>query len=156
MSSPETSTETKPTAEGLLGALRADGLRITLARRAICGILADSGEDHLSAADIYTRCLEATGGIDRSTVYRTLDELARLGFLHHVHMGHHAGVYHLSARADHHHLVCEHCGTTTEVPLERLASSFSTLQAEYDFVPNGLHFAILGECGTCRNGPERR
>ncbi|MFQ5947739.1 MAG: Fur family transcriptional regulator, partial [Acidimicrobiia bacterium] len=106
--------------DDLLAALRSAGMRITKARRVICEVLAAAPEAHLSAADILSRSSDIAGDIDQSTVYRTLEALEELGFLHHVHLGHGAGAYHLTPQADHHHLVCEVCGRTDDVPMEHL------------------------------------
>lgn len=142
------------TTEELLAALRSNNLRITQARRIVCRILAESQVDHMSASEIYQLALADSGGIDRSTVYRILDELTRIGSLHHVHTGHHAGVYHLSDKAAHHHLVCEDCGETIPVPIEDLGEVFRAVEERFGFFPNGLHFAILGQCQDCRRKAE--
>lgn len=138
------------TSDTLAQALRDAGYRVTLQRRLICGVLAGAPDEHLSAGEIVGRVGETAGDLDLTTVYRTLDIFENLGILHHVHLGHGAGVYHLSDRSDHHHLMCEKCGRVVDLPLEALESSFAGLIAEYGFVPDGLHFAILGrhvECG---------
>lgn len=132
-----------------MDALRGAGYRVTLARRVICKVLAEAPEEHLSAADILERAAEAAGEIDQSTVYRTLDLFEELGFLHHVHLGHGPGVYHLSKQADHHHLVCEACGRAVDVPWEELEPAFQKITSRYGFVPDSLHFAILGRCRDC-------
>ena len=137
-------------ADDLVNALRERSLRITKARRAICEVLATSHEEHMSAMDILERARDKAGvAIDQSTVYRTLDVLEEFGYLHHVHLGHGAGVYHLSEESDHQHLVCEHCGTSVEIPLEELAPVLASVTARYGFVAEGVHFALVGTCETC-------
>lgn len=138
------------TPDELIRALQGSSLRITKARRAICEVLATSHQEHMSATDILERAREQAGvGIDQSTVYRTLDVLEELGYLHHVHLGHGAGVYHLSEDPDHQHLVCERCGRSVEIPLEELAPVLATVTARYGFVAEGVHFALVGTCITC-------
>lgn len=139
----------KTTAEELVAALRGAGLRVTMARRVICKVLAEAPEEHLSAADILERASRPAGAIDQSTIYRTLDLLEQLGFLHHVHLGHGPGIYHLSKQAEHHHLVCESCGRTADVPLNDLGPALERVTMEYGFVPDSLHFALVGRCTTC-------
>jgi Fur family ferric uptake transcriptional regulator len=137
-------------ADDLVNTLRERSLRITKARRAICEVLATSHEKHMSAADILERARVRAGvAIDQSTVYRTLDVLEEFGYLHHVHLGHGAGVYHLSEESDHQHLVCEHCGTSVEIPLEELAPVLASVTARYGFVAEGVHFALVGTCESC-------
>ena len=137
-------------ADDLIGALRERSLRITKARRAICEVLATSHQEHMSATDILARARQQDiGGIDQSTVYRTLDVLEEMGYLHHVHFGHGAGVYHLSEESDHQHLVCENCGKSVEIPLKELAPVLATVTSRYGFVAEGVHFALVGTCEEC-------
>ncbi len=138
-------------AEDLIKALKNRGLRVTRARRGVCEVLATAHEEHLSATDILERAQEASGTrIDQSTVYRTLDVLEELGHLHHVHLGHGPGVYHLSEEADHQHLVCEQCGRSVAIPLTELAPVLETVTSRYGFAADSVHFALSGVCSGCR------
>jgi Fe2+ or Zn2+ uptake regulation protein len=134
-------------AEELVAALRTAGLRVTAARRAVCGVLADAPEDHLSAADIVERVSDEE--VDPSTVYRILDTLEGLGLVHHVHLGHGAGAYHLTGSHRHHHLVCESCGAVVDVPLAELRGAIDAVTAPHGFVADDAHFAIVGRCASC-------
>ena len=137
-------------ADDFIGALRSAGFRITGARRAICAVLADSHGEHLSAVDIQARASTRSGiEIDQSTVYRTLDVFEKLGWLHHVHLGHGPGIIHLSDRTDHHHLVCESCGKSVDIELEELAPVFERLTETHGFAPTSRHFALVGTCNAC-------
>ncbi|MGH8874878.1 MAG: Fur family transcriptional regulator [Acidimicrobiia bacterium] len=141
------------TADDLLRSLREEGMRVTRPRRAVCEVLARSHGDHLTAAEILSRAEETLGGdIDQSTIYRTLDALERVGYLHHVHLGHGPGVVHLSEESDHHHLVCESCGRTTDIPLEELEEALREVARRYRFRPDGVHFALVGKCLVCVDG----
>ncbi len=135
-------------AQQLIDVLRAAGHRVTLQRKMICRVLADAADEHLSAVDIAARAGEP-GTVDVSTVYRTLEVFEDLGVLHHVHLGHGPGIYHLSERSDHHHLVCEACGEVVDVPIETLEDGFMGIIRRYGFVPDGLHFGILGRHIDC-------
>lgn len=140
------------TMEALIAALRAEGLRITEARKAICRVVAETGDQHLSAADIRQRAAKATRRqIDLSTVYRTLDVLENLGFLHHVHLGHGPGVFHLSRESGHHHLVCESCGAAVDVPLDDLGPALEEIASRHGYSVRGAHFALTGLCRDCRS-----
>jgi Fe2+ or Zn2+ uptake regulation protein len=137
------------TEKDLIEALRRAGYRVTLQRRLICRVLAESPGEHLTAADIVARADAPEGALDPSTVYRTLEVFEELGLLHHVHLGHGPGIYHLSRQSDHHHLVCENCGQVVDLPLETLQSAFGEIISEFGFVPDGIHFAILGRHVEC-------
>ena len=136
-----------PSSDDLVAGLRRAGLRVTAPRRAVCRILAEAGREHLTAAAV----AELAGtAVDLSTVYRTLDALEGLGLVEHVHLGHGAGAYHVGASEDHHHLVCDTCGGTVDVPLGDLEQAIERVTAPLGFVPDSAHFAIVGRCAECR------
>jgi Fur family ferric uptake transcriptional regulator len=135
------------TADALVAAIKASGLRVTRARRAVCEVLAESHDEHLTAVDLHHRAEEAAGrSIDQSTIYRTIDTLQEAGQLHHVHLGHGPSIVHLSDRTDHHHLVCEICGRTVDLDLSEFAEVIGRIQDRYGFVADSVHFALVGRC----------
>lgn len=138
-----------PSADALVAGLRRAGLRVTAPRRAVCAVLAACGDEHLTAADVAAR---AGPAVDLSTVYRTLDALEGLGMAEHVHLGHGAGAYHVGPSAGHHHLVCDTCGRTVDVPLGDLQQAIEQVTAPLGFVPDAAHFAIVGRCAACAGG----
>ena len=135
--------------DDLLDALRAEGLRLTPARRAICRVLAKDPRAHLTPGDLHARA-EADAGrsIDLSTVYRTLDTLEGVGLVHHVHVPDGGSVVHL-ADADHHHLTCDRCGRTVDVPADEVAAALGPLAARHGFSVDTVHFAVVGRCHDC-------
>lgn len=133
-------------AETLIDALRQKGMRVTAPRRAICTVLAEDSHRHLSAAEVRERAQGRLGRpIDLSTVYRTVDVLQEAGVAHHVHLGGGASVIHLSEEGHHHHLVCDTCGRTVDVPLEEL-SPLSDLLERHGYQPGTVHFALVSRC----------
>jgi Fe2+ or Zn2+ uptake regulation protein len=131
--------------------MRRAGLRLTLPRRAICAVLARNSEEFLTGSDLQTAVeTEAGGPVDASTIYRTLNELAHLGIVHHVNFGTGPGRWHLTVEHDHHHLACETCGAMTRVPVSELQPTFDYLRETYGFYVSRDHFAILGQCENCQ------
>jgi Fur family transcriptional regulator, ferric uptake regulator len=133
--------------DDLIEEIRRAGMRITVPRRAICEVLAQEHDEHLTAPDLHRRAEEITGtSIAPSTVYRTIETLESVGRVHHVHLGHGPAVIHLSGHADHHHLVCEVCGRTEDIPLDELSELIDHLESSRGFVVGGVHFALVGHC----------
>ena len=66
-------------ADTLLEQLRASGARITKPRRLIVQILAEKGDEHPDAMDIFRRAVRKDSRISLPTVYRTLKMLERNG-----------------------------------------------------------------------------
>jgi len=100
--------------QAILAALRQRGERITTARRALLTAL-DQAPEHCSADDLAAEVARLHPEIHRATIYRTLETLRRLEVVEHTHLGHGPAVYHLADQV-HQHLVCEECGSVTEVP----------------------------------------
>lgn len=150
------STGTVKVEEEMHARIREAGLRLTMPRRAICAVLAANGEEFVSSSDVLAAVERDTGPIDPSTVYRTLDEFARIGLVHHVHHGNQPGQWHLTVNHDHLHLVCEECGKTELVPTEQVQSMLDLFEETYRFRAYLHHFAVLGRCETCHNATRRR
>jgi Fur family ferric uptake transcriptional regulator len=137
------------TADNLISTLRSNGLRITDARRAVCGVIARSHGDHLDAATIHDKAVRELGAdLDLSTVYRTLEALEEAGAVRHAHLGE-AAVYHLSEEQPHQHLVCRICGSTTALSASDLTGFLSSVERLTGFVADVEHFALSGVCVDC-------
>src|SRR4051794_21392410 len=115
----------------ILRRLQAGGGRVTTARRALIGAMV-AAQQHVTADDLATSVQAAHPDVHRSTIYRTLDALERLGVVDHVHLGHGRAVYHL-ADEPHHHLVCEECGDVIEVPDDTFDDLAAQLVDRYQF-----------------------
>lgn len=134
----------------LIATLRSEGYRITDARRAVCEVIAEAHEEHLSAADVHRRASAHAGKrVDRATVYRTLEVLEDTGLLAHSHLGHGPAVYHLADEAGHQHLICRLCGRTLTLPEQESVRLVDGIRESTGFEPDMSHFAVSGRCGEC-------
>lgn len=132
----------------LVGRLRARGVRVTSARRALLAALVDSEDHHLTAQDLSDAVHKAVPDVHLSTIYRSLDSLEELGLVDHVHFGHGRAIYHL-ADEPHQHLVCEACDAVVEVPDDVFAELAATVHRAYGFALRPHHFAVIGRCRRC-------
>ncbi|ACU53168.1 ferric uptake regulator, Fur family [Acidimicrobium ferrooxidans DSM 10331] len=130
-----------------LDRLRRRGGRVTQARRAIIDALAEAG-GHLTADELVRALEQRDALVHRATIYRTLDALERVGIIEHVHIGHSPATYHL-AGSSHFHLLCEHCGTVTEIPEDVFAPAIARIETQWGFRARLSHFAIVGTCAAC-------
>jgi len=126
-----------------LDALRAEGRRITTARRLVVEFLARTNE-HLTTDDLATRIHAAHPEIHLSTVYRTLDSFNEWGLVEHVHQPHGPSFFHLAGA--HQHLVCEHCGRIHDVPAREFDPLVERIRTGYDFELDVGHVALVGRC----------
>jgi Fur family transcriptional regulator, ferric uptake regulator len=123
--------------------LRAEGRRVTTARRTIIELLGGTHE-HLTAEGIAEDVQRAHPEIHVSTVYRTLESLEAWGLVEHVHRGHGAAFFHLAA--SHPHVVCEECGRVLDVPAHEFAPLVARVRDAYGFELDIAHNALMGRC----------
>lgn len=136
--------------EQLLELVRAHGGRVTTPRRAILSSLLELGS-HVTAEELAEHVQERHPDIHLSTVYRTLDTLAKLEVIDHVHVGHGRAVFHM-ADETHHHVSCRRCGAVLEVPDSLFAELARQLEDDHAFALDHGHFALSGVCRRCRPG----
>lgn len=133
---------------------RVHRLAITVQRRAIFeAVLARS--DHPTADQVYADVRERLRGISRTTVYRVLEALARIGA---IARACHPGT---AARYDpvvvrHHHLVCLRC----EKVVDFNDPQFDTLPlpqgTPHGFAIQDLCVHLRGLCAACRRAVQPR
>ena len=133
--------------EDSLDLLRARGLRVTTARRAVLTALMEAA-GHVRAEDLAAAVQERHPDIHLSTVYRALEAFEEMGLVTHVHLGHGPSTYHLSDEL-HHHAVCEVCGAVVELPDDVLDAVATRVRAEFGFEVDARHFALAGRCAAC-------
>jgi Fur family transcriptional regulator, ferric uptake regulator len=128
--------------------LRARGYRVTPQRQLV--LEAVTALEHATPEDICTWVQRTARGVNISTVYRTLELLEQLGLVSHSHIRHGAPSYHLTADAEHVHLVCRECGRIDEVGPDAVAPLVTSLQTGQDFETDVRHLTVFGRCGACQ------
>ncbi len=129
-------------------ALRARGLRWTPQRRLILDVLADT-TGHVTGSSVVERCLERDPETTPSTVYRTLDVLEELGYLHHSHGADGREEYHVLPATEHAHLQCAACGGSWEIDADEAAGLVASLGGSHGFQVDVSHLTISGRCAAC-------
>ncbi len=130
--------------------LHARGERMTRPRQAVLLALAEQ-PGHPTAEQLVSAVAARDSTVHRASVYRTLDALAQLGIVQHVHLGHGPTVYHLvSSGHDHVHLHCVGCGSITDAPVGLLESAAASLDVTDGFTLDLGHVALSGYCHDCR------
>lgn len=134
--------------DAVLACLRERGGRATPARRLLLGALFGS-DKHRSAEELTAEVHAQAPDVNISTIYRNLEELVRLGVVDRAQMGGRSAAYHLASAA-HGHLVCEQCGSMTEVPDELFDGLARKASERYGFRVDPHHFAVTGRCADCQ------
>lgn len=134
--------------EDVLAIVREHGGRATPARRLLLQALFGSRE-HRSAEELAAEVRAHAPDVHLSTVYRNLEELERLGVIDSTRLRDGPATYHLASAA-HGHLVCEKCGSMTEVPDDMFRDLVRSARITYGFVINPHRFAVTGRCASCQ------
>ena len=129
--------------------LKQRGLRLTPQRILITDIIHDA-KDHLTAGEIIAYVQAKMPGVNKSTIYRTLDILEQAGCVYKSEQGDEF-VYHHDDQGHHHHLICNRCGKTVDCDEDILALLQRSLVEKYDFRVDFKHVVMSGICGECKN-----
>ena len=128
--------------------LKNKGYRLTPQRRLILDIIHEA-DAHLTAEAIIDRLETRISGVNKSTVYRTLDLLEGLGLV--VRSELEGGrVYHHAEEGHHHHLVCKSCGQQIHCDEAALEPLRESLREKLSFEADLSHHIIHGLCAACR------
>jgi Fur family ferric uptake transcriptional regulator len=128
--------------------LKEKGLKLTPQRRLIADIFHDTAE-HLTAEDIITRVQKKMPGVNKSTIYRTLDILEDAGCVYKSE-SQDQSIYHHAEEGHHHHLVCRTCGKTLSCHENLFSTVEKSLSEKYGFKTSFKHVVIKGQCEDCR------
>ena len=132
--------------------------RWTGPREAIMQLLSQTSK-HMSAKEIYATLHKFYPGIGLTTVYRTLDLLARMRLIHKFSFGDGHNRYEFISgekNEHHHHLICTSCGKIinySEFQDEELALVKKTeerLAKKYSFQIKDHNIEFLGICEGCQ------
>jgi Fur family ferric uptake transcriptional regulator len=128
--------------------LRARGYRVTPQRQLV--LEAIGRLDHATPEKIAADVQKTARGVNISTIYRTLELLDDLGLVTHHHLNDGAPTYHLASDSDHVHLVCQDCGSVSEVRPEAIKPLITALDKEQGFETDVAHLTVFGRCANCR------
>jgi Fur family transcriptional regulator, ferric uptake regulator len=133
-------------ADSVLRALRAHGLRISTARRLIVSFLV-AADGPVSAQQIAIGLDSAP--LDLASVYRNLEKLEEIGVVRHFHAGHGPGRYVLSRGEAHEYLTCDRCGAIEEVDTCELDPLRERVRKRFGYRVHFTHFPMVGICPRC-------
>jgi len=128
--------------------LKEKGLKLTPQRILIADIIHDAG-GHITAGEIIGRVQAKMPGVNKSTIYRTLDILEKAGCVYKSERGNEF-VYHHDDEGQRHHLVCRRCGRTMDCDEEIFLPLRRALVKKYDFRVDFKHMVMNGICGECK------
>jgi Fur family transcriptional regulator, ferric uptake regulator len=147
-------TGTSSWSAATLASLRSKGHRDGGARRAVIELL---GRQHccLTAQEIFDRLRLEGRRIGIASVYRSLEQLARDGFVQRIDIG--AGTARFEpVQMDghhHHHVVCDDCGKVEAFADDGLERALRRVEAGSDYSIANHEVVLRGACRDCSPAP---
>jgi Fur family ferric uptake transcriptional regulator len=128
--------------------LKAKGLKLTPQRRLIVDVIHEA-TGHLTAEEIIKDVQARMPGVNKSTIYRTLELLENAGCVYKSELGNEF-IYHHDEEGHHHHLVCSRCGKTVDCDENLFTPVQRSLKNKYNFSVDFKHIVMTGICEKCR------
>jgi Fe2+ or Zn2+ uptake regulation protein len=126
---------------------RARGLKVTPQRQSIFRALSTSTV-HPTAESVYAAVSAEMPTISLRTVYQTLNDLAAMGELSMLDVG--AGPTRFDPNLEpHHHLVCDDCGSITDLHAEFPGVAAPTGGEAEGFEVTATEIVFRGRCARC-------
>jgi Fur family ferric uptake transcriptional regulator len=129
--------------------LRRSGYRLTPQRTAVWEALREHSGRHLTAEDIVAIVHRRLPDVNLSTVYRTLELLVALELVTETKLGSSTSRFEVSPDPQHHHLVCERCGSVGHFGDDLLGPLYRRLAEGHGFTPARAHATVFGLCRAC-------
>lgn len=126
------------------------GLKVTVPRVKILGILENCDKRHMSAEDVYKELISKNEEIGLATVYRVLTQFEGAGLVCRRHFESGQSVFELNSGQHHDHLVCVKCGKIVEFVDAIIEERQSKIAAQHDYVIEDHSLVIYGVCGACQ------
>jgi Fe2+ or Zn2+ uptake regulation protein len=129
------------------------GLRCTVQRRVVLEAALNI-DNHPTADQIYDLVLDRIPDISRTTVYRNLESLVRLGLI--TKACHPGRVARYDRRTElHHHLICLQCENVTDISDAGLDALQIPSTSSIGFEVHDFRVQLRGICSQCRAQQEK-
>jgi Fur family ferric uptake transcriptional regulator len=103
---------------------------------------------HLTAEEIFEYVQPRIPGVNKSTIYRTLELLEELGCVFKSKFGDRF-IYHHAEEGHHHHLICYACGKSIDCDRNLFSSVEREAKGKYNFHLATKHVVMSGLCYDC-------
>lgn len=118
-------------------------------QKASIRVALESSPDFISAQDLHGRLRDQGSSIGLATVYRALNEMARVGQADVLQTSAAGQLFRFCDSGHHHHLVCVDCGKTVQVdaPVEEWVEKIAADEG-FELVRHVLD--VFGRCPECQ------
>ncbi len=136
----------------ILSNLKSEGLRMTAVRKLLIDILVTTKQP-LSVAEIISALTKKGRSVNKTTVYREVESLLKVGAIRDVNLMDGQMRYELRhAAEDHPHIVCTACEKIQCLPIpEEIENLHQRITKKIGFEVTGHVLEFFGVCSDCRS-----
>jgi Fe2+ or Zn2+ uptake regulation protein len=134
--------------------LKTSGYKITEQRKSILEVLIQCQGQFVSAETLFYKVKKIYPKINLSTIYRNLEILRTLKFVHKIIVNEESALFSLVfIDKHHHHIICKNCGKTEVIPFCPI-ENLKALAEEKGFDLTHHKLELYGYCESCRINKE--
>ena len=138
--------------------LKEKGLKVTNQRLLVLQVLAEHGDEHMTAEDIFELVKEDYPEIGLATIYRTVQLLLDMQLVDRIMLDDGCVRYEIGDfldeqeghRLHHHHLICTECGSVSAFRDDLLEDLEAYIEKETGFQVTDHELKFYGVCKKCR------
>lgn len=138
--------------------LKEKGLKVTNQRLLVLQVLAEHGDEHMTAEDIFELVKEDYPEIGLATIYRTVQLLLDMQLVDRIMLDDGCVRYEIGDFLDeqeghrhhHHHLICTECGSVSAFRDDLLEDLEAYIEKETGFQVTDHELKFYGVCRKCR------
>ncbi len=138
--------------------LKEKGLKVTNQRLLVLQVLAEHGDEHMTAEDIFELVKEDYPEIGLATIYRTVQLLLDMQLVDRIMLDDGCVRYEIGDFLDeqeghrhhHHHLICTECGSVSAFRDDLLEDLEAYIKKETGFQVTDHELKFYGVCKKCR------
>ena len=138
--------------------LKEKGLKVTNQRLLVLQVLAEHGDEHMTAEDIFELVREDYPEIGLATIYRTVQLLLDMQLVDRIMLDDGCVRYEIGDFLDeqeghrhhHHHLICTECGSVSAFRDDLLEDLEAYIEKKTGFQVTDHELKFYGVCRKCR------
>ena len=138
--------------------LKEKGLKVTNQRLLVLQVLAEHGDEHMTAEDIFELVKEDYPEIGLATIYRTVQLLLDMQLVDRIMLDDGCVRYEIGDFLDeqeghrhhHHHLICTECGSVSAFRDDLLEDLEAYIEKKTGFQVTDHELKFYGVCKKCR------
>lgn len=145
-------TQSPNIASPLSSVVASRGVRLTRQRRLLLELI-EGAEGHVQPSELLRQAQERDPGIDRATVYRTLNLLKSIGLIDELdllHLEGHEHYYELKSRTGHAHVGCLRCGKILEFESDAQSRLSRDIERATGWKVGSARIEVAAVCPECQ------